>query len=108
MSGQIWFLFLMFGLKVPVIGIGYFLYRVLRAQEDEWEHLGWDDGPPDDGGGGGGGGSPSPVPRPRGGPARKREPRRRPMPSASGRMLAPSRRPAPLRTRAPRPRTPTR
>ena len=82
MSGEIWFLFLMFGLKVPVIGIGYFLYRVLRAQEDEWEHMGWDEGPPDDGGGGGGGGSPSPVPRPRGGPARKREPRRRPMPSA--------------------------
>jgi hypothetical protein len=107
-SGEIWFLFLMFGLKVPVIGIGYFLYRVLRAQEDEWEHLGWDEGPSDDGGGGGGGGSPSPAPRPRGGPARKREPRRRPMPSASGRLLAPSRRPAPLRTRAPRPRTPTR
>ena len=51
MSGEIWFLFLMFGLKVPVFGIGYFLYKVLRAQEDEWEHLGWGDGPPDDGGG---------------------------------------------------------
>ena len=60
MSGEIWFLFLMFGLKVPVIGIGYFLYRVLRAQEDEWEHMGWDEGPPDDGGGGGGGGEPLP------------------------------------------------
>jgi hypothetical protein len=110
-SGEIWFLFLMFGLKLPVFGIGYFLYRVLRAQEDQWEHLGWDEGPSDDGGGGGGGGgggNPSPVPRPRGGPARKRAPRRRPMPSLSGRTLAPSRRPMPMRTRAPRPRLPHR
>ncbi|HEY1479047.1 MAG TPA: hypothetical protein VGF46_03420 [Gaiellales bacterium] len=110
MSGEIWFFFLMFGLKVPVFGIGYFLYRVMRSQEDQWEHLGWDEGPADDGGGGGGGGggSPSPVPRPRGGPARKRAPRRRPLPAASGRMLKPSRRPVPLRTRAPRPRLPHR
>jgi hypothetical protein len=109
-SGEIWFLFLMFGLKLPVFGIGYFLYRVLRSQEDQWEHLGWDEGPSDDGGGGGGGGggNPSPVPRPRGGPARKRAPRRRPMPSLSGRTLAPSRRPMPMRTRAPRPRLPHR
>jgi hypothetical protein len=107
-SGEIWFLFLMVGLKLPVFGIGYFLYRVLRSQEDQWEHLGWDEGPTDDGGGGGGGGSPSPAPRPRGGPSRAREPRRRPLPSARGRMLAPARRPAPLRTRAPRPRVPHR
>jgi hypothetical protein len=109
-SGEIWFLFLMFGLKLPVFGIGYFLYRVLRAQEDQWEQLGWDEGPSDDGGGGGGGGggSPSPVPRPRGGPARKHAPQRRPLPSLSGRPLAPSRRPAPMRTRAPRPRLPHR
>jgi len=38
-SGEIWFLFLMFGLKVPVFGIGYFLYKVLRAQEDERRRL---------------------------------------------------------------------
>jgi hypothetical protein len=102
-SGEIWFLFLMFGLKVPVFGIGYFLYKVMRAQEDEWEHLGWDEGPPDDGGGGGGGGgSPSPVPAPRGGPARKHAPRRRPLRAAAGRTLAPVRRPAPMRTRVPR------
>ncbi|MDX6455382.1 MAG: hypothetical protein QOD48_1489 [Gaiellaceae bacterium] len=103
-SSEVWFLFLMFGLKVPVFGIGYFLYRVMRAHEDEWEHLGWDEGPSDDdgGGGGGGGGSPSPVPAPRGGPARKHVPRRRPLRTAAGRTLAPVRRPAPMRTRVPR------
>jgi hypothetical protein len=106
-QGEIWFLFLMVGLKVPVFGLGYLLYKVLRSQEEEWEHLGWDEGPSDDGGGGGGGGSPSPAPRPRGGPSRAREPRRRPLPSLSGRALAPVRRPAPLRTRAPRPRQPS-
>lgn len=93
MSGEIWFLFLMFGLKAPVLGIGYFFYRVLRWPEDEWEQLGWNTEPPDTGGGGRGGsndGGPPRMPRPRGGPARQREPQRRPPRSARGRPLTPS------------------
>ena len=110
MSGEIWFFFLMFGLKVPVFGIGYFLYRVLRAQEDEWEHLGWDEGPPTTAVAAvaAAAAAPPPCRAPRGGPARKHAPRRRPLRAAAGRTLAPVRRPAPMRTRAPRPRMPQR
>lgn len=107
MSGEIWFLFLMFGLKAPVLGIGYFFYRVLRWHEDEWEQLGWNAEPPDsDDGGRGRGGSdrlPPWLPRPRGGLETPRRPERRPPRSTSGRPHAPTGRPG----RASRPtRTP--
>src|SRR5262249_13194116 len=101
MSREVWFVFLMFGLKVPVLGIGYFIYRVLRDQDRAWEEggYGWDD----DGGGGGGGGGPAPDPTPRSpaGPMRRRARRRRAtLPALRPHGLgAPVRRPVPLRTR---------
>jgi hypothetical protein len=102
MSREVWFIFLMFGLKIPVIGIGYFLYRVLKAQDAAWENggYGFDDG---GNGGGGGGGTPrpTPTPRPGGGLARHRRVRpERPFGPARGPALGfPARRPQPAHTR---------
>ena len=109
---DVWFLFLMIGLKAPILGIGYFIYRVLKAQDDAWENGGYGIDPgTDEGGGGGGGGGPrlSPSPKPRGGPMRRRlERRRRPLPVIRPHELgSPLRRPAPLRTRL-RPGSPVR
>jgi hypothetical protein len=100
-SGEFWFLFLMFGLKLPLFGLAYFLYRVLRAHDEAWENQDWsEDQPPDDGGGGGGSLSPAPVRPPRGGPARRRAPRERPLRHAYGRPFG-GRRPARRRPPAP-------
>jgi hypothetical protein len=104
MSGEIWFLFLMVGLKLPVLGIGYFFYRVFRWQEHEWEDLGGNADPPDSDGGDGRGGSknrPPRAPRPRSGPARMRGPERRPLRTATGRRLVPRTRSGTSSTRLP-------
>jgi hypothetical protein len=95
-SGELWFLFLMFGLKIPAFGIGYLFYRVNRAQEEEWEHQAWNGplpGDDDSGGGGSRGPGPRPSPRPRGGLVNVREPKRRPPRSATTRTLARNGRP---------------
>ena len=63
-------------MKVPLILLGIFIYKMLKAVDAEWEDGGYGyDG--EDEGGGGGGGSPLPdVPKPGSGPARRRPPRR--------------------------------
>src|SRR5689334_21585253 len=92
-------IFAFFGLKIPLILLGIFIYKMLKAVDAEWEDggYGWDG----DSDGGGGGGSPLPdVPKPGSGPARRRPPRRRERlevtvrPHAAG---VPIRRPVPLR-----------
>jgi hypothetical protein len=99
---EVWFIFAMFGLKLPILGLGYFLYRVIKRVDSQWEDGGYDPPPGSDDGGGGGGPSPAPRPRPRphGGLAarrRRRAPER--TPSTALRLPAPSRRPAVARTR---------
>jgi len=101
---EVWFLFAMFGLKLPVLGLGYFLYRVIKRVDSQWENGGYDQPPGQDGGGGGGGGGGSPAPRPRprpqGGLAarqRRRAPER--TPSTGLRRPSPVRRPTLARTR---------
>ena len=85
---DVWFLFLLLGLKLPVLFLGWFLYRVMVAHDRAWENDGWDD---DDGGGGGGGPAPVVPPAPRGGPARKRRKREPERTPALGARLAPAR-----------------
>ena len=36
-SHEIWFLWLFLGLKIPLIGLFYFIFRVMRAQDKAWE-----------------------------------------------------------------------
>src|SRR3954453_18617499 len=72
-----WLIFAFFGLKIPLILLGIFIYKMLKAVDAEWEDggYGYDGGDSD---GGGGGGSPLPdTPRPGSGPARRRPPKRR-------------------------------
>jgi hypothetical protein len=95
-----WFIILMFGLKLPVIGIGYFIYRMLKAGDEQWESGGYDGGWGDDGGGGGGGPRVPRPPGPSGSPLRRRRKPPRPvLPERRVPMLdGPLRRPAPVRT----------
>jgi hypothetical protein len=100
-----WFLWLFLGLKIPLIGLFYFIFRVMRAQDRVWEQGEFDAGPEDDGGGGG-----EPrvkPPTPPGGPGirRKRPKPKAPRPALRGLPLrrAPRRRAQPLRTHDPRP-----
>jgi hypothetical protein len=110
MKEYTWLIFAFFGLKIPLILLGIFIYKMLKAVDADWEDggYGWDG---DEGGGGGGGGSPLPdTPKPGSGPARRRPPARRKhvrtvaRPHIAG---VPVRRPAPLRTRV-KTRTPAR
>jgi hypothetical protein len=104
-SHNLWFLWLFLGLKLPLIGLFTFIFRVMRAQDKAWEEGelegGWDD---DDGGGGEPRVKP---PKPPGGPGiRRRQPRpKAPQPALRGLPLrrAPRRRAEPLRTHDPRP-----
>jgi hypothetical protein len=105
-SHNLWFLWLILGLKLPLIGLFYFIFRIMRAQDKAWEQgeLGgdWHD---DDGGGGGEPRIEPPRP-PRGPGVRRRQPRpRAPRPAARGLPVrrAPRRRAEPLRTHDPRP-----
>jgi hypothetical protein len=77
MKEYTWLIFAFFGLKIPLILLGIFIYKMLKAVDAEWEDggYGWEG---DEGGGGGGGGSPLPdTPKPGSGPARRRPPARR-------------------------------
>jgi hypothetical protein len=110
MSEYTWLIFAFFGLKVPLVLLGIFIYKMLKAVDAQWEDGGYGyEG--DDPGGGGGGGSPLPdVPKPGSGPARRRPPRRRQRVATVARPHlpgVPARRPAPLRTRV-KTRTPAR
>ena len=49
-----WFLWLILGLKIPLIGLFYFIFRVMRAQDKAWEQGELDGGCGEDDGGGGG------------------------------------------------------
>src|SRR4051812_1973609 len=97
-----WLIFAFFGLKIPLILLGIFIYKMLKAVDAEWEDggYGYDGGDSD---GGGGGGSPLPdTPRPGSGPARRRPPKRRQRLAVTVRphtVGGPLRRPVPLRTR---------
>jgi hypothetical protein len=100
-----WFLWLFLGLKIPLIGLFYFIFKVMRAQDKAWEQGEFDAGQDDDGGGGG-----EPrvkPPAPPGGPGvRRRAPKpKAPRPTVRGLPLrsAPRRRAQPLRTHDPRP-----
>jgi len=106
-SHELWFLWLIIGLKVPLVGLFYFIFRVMRAQDKAWEQGeldgGWSE---DDGGGGGGEPRIKPPPPPSGPGVRRRRPRpRAPRPAVRGLALrhAPRRRAEPLRTHDPRP-----
>jgi hypothetical protein len=105
-SHNLWFLWLFIGLKVPLIGLFYFIFRVMRNQDRAWERGeydgGWDDHDDD-----GGGGEPRvKPPAPPGGPSiRRRHPKpRAPRPALRGLPLRrpPRRRAEPLRTHDPR------
>src|SRR5262245_38034369 len=100
-----WFLWLFLGLKIPLLGLFYFIFRVLRAQDKAWE-LGEIEGGADEDDGGGGEPRIQP-PKPPGGPGvRRRTPRpKKPQPALRGLPLrrAPRRRAEPLRTHDPRP-----
>ena len=106
MSHNLWFLWLFIGLKVPLIGLFYFIFRVMRNQDSAWERGeydgGWDDHDDD-----GGGGEPRvKPPAPPGGPSIRRR-TRKPKRAAAGRARLPLRRPPrrraePLRTHDPR------
>lgn len=111
MSHELWFLWLILGLKIPLVGLFYFIFRVMRAQDKAWEQGELDGGWSEDDGGGGGGGEPRvKPPRPPGGPGvrRNRPKPRAPRPAARGLPLRrpPRRRAEPLRTRDPRPLPP--
>ena len=105
-SRELWFLWLFLGLKIPLLGLFYFIFRILRAQDKAWEQGeidGW--GTNDDDGGGG-----EPrvrPPKPPDGPGiRRRQPRpKAPVPALRGLPLRrpPRRRAEPLRTHDPRP-----
>jgi hypothetical protein len=104
-SHEFWFIWLILGLKIPLVGLFYFIFRVLRAQDKAWEDGelggGWSE---DDGGGG----EPrvDPPPPPSGPGVRRRRPQpRAPQPAVRGLPLRrpPRRRAEPLRTRDPRP-----
>ncbi|MDP9257065.1 MAG: hypothetical protein M3Q31_10975, partial [Actinomycetota bacterium] len=75
MSHNLWFLWLILGLKVPLVGLFYFIFRVMRAQDKAWEQGeldgGWSE---DDGGGGGGEPRIKPPPPPSGPGVRRRQP----------------------------------
>jgi hypothetical protein len=106
-SHELWFLWLILGLKIPLVGLFYFIFRVMRAQDKAWEQGeldgGWGE---DDGGGGGGEPRVKPPPPPSGPGVRRRQPKpRAPRPTVRGLPLRqpPRRRAEPLRTRDPRP-----
>ena len=108
MSHQLWFLWLILGLKIPLVGLFYFIFRVMRAQDQAWEQGEIDGGRDDESGGGGGGGEPRVrPPSPPGGPGVRRRPPRpkTPRPAVRGLPLRspPRRRAEPLRTHDPRP-----
>ena len=106
MSHNLWFLWLALGLKVPLIGLFYFIFRVLRAQDKAWEQGEMDGGFGSDDDGGGGEPRVKP-PAPPGGPGvRRRQPKpKTPQPALRGLPLRrpPRRRAQPLRTHDPRP-----
>jgi hypothetical protein len=107
-SQEFWFIWLILGLKIPLVGLFYFIFRVMRAQDKAWEQGELDGGWSEDDGGGGGGGEPrvKPPPPPGGPGVRRRAPRpRAPQPAVRGLPLRspPRRRPAPARTHDPRP-----
>src|SRR4051794_8529657 len=91
----------MFGLKLPVLGIGYFIYRMLKLGDEQWESGGYDLGGEDGDDGGGGGPRVPKPPKPGSGPVRRRKKPPRPvLPERRVPLLdGPLRRPAPLRTR---------
>jgi hypothetical protein len=106
-SHNLWFLWLFIGLKAPLIGLFYFIFRVMRNQDRAWElgeyNEGWDNHDDD-----GGGGEPRvKPPKPPSGPSiRRRGPKpRAPQPAVRGVPLRrpPRRRAEPLRTHDPRP-----
>src|SRR4051812_4564147 len=98
-----WLIFAFFGLKIPLILLGIFIYKMLKAVDAEWEDGGYGYDGGDSDGGGGGGGSPLPdSPRPGSGPARRRPPKQRrrlPVTVRPHTVGGPLRRPVPLRTR---------
>jgi len=107
---NLWLLWLVIGLKVPLVGLFYFIFRVMRNQDRRWESGEYDGGWDDHNGGGGGGGGGEPrvqPPKPPGGPGiRRRQPKPRPpQPAVRGIPLRrpPRRRAQPLRTHDPRP-----
>jgi hypothetical protein len=107
-SHNLWFLWLIIGLKIPLVGLFYFIFRVMRAQDRRWESGEYDGGWDNHDGNGGGGGEPrvKPPPPPSGPGIRRRPPKpRAPRPAVRGLPLrrAPRRRAAPLRTHDPRP-----
>jgi hypothetical protein len=105
-SHNLWFLWLFLALKLPLLGLFYFIFRVMRVQDQAWEQGELDSGSDDDGGGGGGEPRVKP-PAPPGGPGiRRRAPRpKAPQPALRGLPLRrpPRRRAQPLRTHDPRP-----
>jgi hypothetical protein len=106
-SHNLWFLWLIIGLKLPLIGLFYFIFRIMRAQDKAWEQGELDGGfgDSDDGGGGGEPRVKPPTP-PRGPGVRRRQPKpRAPQPAVRGLPLrgSPNRRAEPLRTHDPRP-----
>jgi hypothetical protein len=106
-SHEFWFIWLILGLKIPLVGLFYFIFRVMRAQDKAWEQGELDGGWNEDDGGGGGGEPRVKPPRPPGGPGiRRRQPRpRAPQPAIRGLPMRrpPRRRAQPLRTHDPRP-----
>ena len=101
MSHNLWFLWLILGLKLPLIGLFYFIFRVMRAQDKAWEQGELDGGWSDDDSGGGGEPRIKPPPPP-GGPGVRRQARPRAQPAVRGLRHA-----GPLGV-APAARTPTR
>ena len=107
MGHNLWLLWLIIGLKVPLIGLFYFIFRVMREQDRRWETGEYDGGWDDHNGNGGGGEPRIKPPTPPGGPGIRRRPPKphAPRPTVRGLPLrrAPRRRAAPLRTHDPRP-----
>jgi hypothetical protein len=75
-SHNLWFLWLILGLKLPLIGLFYFIFRVMRART-AWEQGELDGGWSDDDSGGGGEPRIKPPPPPGGPGVRRRKPRPR-------------------------------
>ena len=73
-ESQIWFLWLILGLKMPLIGLFYFIFRVMRAQDKAWEQGEFDGGSSDEDSGGGGEPRIKPPPPPGGPGVRRRKP----------------------------------